>query len=100
VLQVEPVAEPPGLRLVGEVDRDTHAVLIGALRLLDAQAGDVHLDVHGLTFIDVGGVRAIVRAAVALPPGRRMIVHGTTDCLRRTVEVFHDARVDEAVLLT
>jgi hypothetical protein len=73
-------------------------------RVTDEQTGALYRpasssdDRHGLRFIDVGGVRAIVRAAVGLPLGRRMIIHGTAARARRPVTVSR-ARVDETALL-
>ena len=51
------------------------------------QAGDVHVDLSGLLFCDLGGLQAIVRAAQALEPGRRMVLRGIPRQLERALEI-------------
>jgi anti-anti-sigma factor len=58
-------AEAPGdLRLVGELDMCTRGQLLAAAA---GHAGgtDMRLDVSGLTFVDCGGLSALVRIAQA-----------------------------------
>ncbi|GAA2600379.1 hypothetical protein GCM10010435_94710 [Winogradskya consettensis] len=62
---------PSRLRLAGELDMQTLPVLDRALEeLLDA-AGHGWIDLTGLTFMDVGGMRALALAARAMREARR-----------------------------
>lgn len=73
-------------RLDGEIDVATWEALgIGLSALADG--ADVHLDLEDLTFIDVGGVRALARVARALAPEGRLILHEPPDTLRRMLEL-------------
>ena len=67
---------PKGLRFVGEIDAtNAHAVaesLVGA----SAEGGDIHLDLTGLIFCDISGIRALVEAAENLGEGWQLKLHG------------------------
>ncbi len=47
--------------------------------------GDTEVDVDGLSFIDVGGCRALIRAARGLPEGRRLVLSNPSPRLVRTL---------------
>jgi ABC-type transporter Mla MlaB component len=87
ILQIVPTVDPPGLALVGDVDRSNVAAVARALGGMRQQAGDVHLDLSGLLFCDLGGLQAIVRAAHALNEGRRLVLHGIPRQLERALEI-------------
>jgi ABC-type transporter Mla MlaB component len=88
ILQIVPTVDPPGLALVGDVEASNVHAVARALAGLPPSAGDVHLDLSGLLFCDLGGLQAIVRAAQALEPGRRLVVHGIPSQLERALEIF------------
>ena len=78
--------DPPGLELSGEVDASVSGHL--ASRLLErtlAGDGDVLIDARGLSFIDLDGTRALVRAAGHLPSHRRLVVEHAPRCLIRVL---------------
>jgi hypothetical protein len=58
-----------------------------ALASLPPRTGDVHLDLSGLLFCDLGGLQAIVRAAQALEPGRRLVLHGIPRQFEHALEI-------------
>ncbi|MEV1286464.1 STAS domain-containing protein [Micromonospora sp. NPDC049679] len=87
-LAVLPVPGRPGLRLVGEVDCATRHILDAALETMLGDAGDVHLDLTELTFIDVGGATSLVLWASRLRGGRRMILHDPPYELRRIIDML------------
>jgi anti-anti-sigma factor len=60
--------------LAGELDVDTSAYLRARLRQLDADDGDLVVLTGDLQFVGVSGCRALVRAAEALAPGRRLLL--------------------------
>ncbi|MGH3796284.1 MAG: MEDS domain-containing protein [Pseudonocardiaceae bacterium] len=74
-LRISPLAGLPGLRLAGEIDLSTRDLLIAALDTVPNGAGDLHLELSDLTFIDNGGVQVILRAAERLGPGSRMVLY-------------------------
>lgn len=87
ILRIVPTIDPPGLAMVGNVDRSNVAAVARALAGMPEQAGDVHLDLSGLLFCDLGGLQAIVRAAQALDGGRRLVLHGIPRQLERALEI-------------
>ncbi|MFI7453148.1 STAS domain-containing protein [Nonomuraea sp. NPDC049714] len=73
--QVTHIPHPPGLRVTGEIDRSNRRLLADGLRWAARQGGqDIRLDLAGLTFIDVAGLRLILATAAALSPVRRLIL--------------------------
>ncbi|MEU8817300.1 STAS domain-containing protein [Actinoplanes sp. NPDC048796] len=72
-LEITALRQPPGVRLRGEVDLATLPSLELVLELLLDTPGDIVVDLEGVTFLDVGGGRALARAALLLrPTGRRI----------------------------
>jgi anti-anti-sigma regulatory factor len=87
ILEILPTVDPPGLALVGDVDRSNVAAVARSLEGMRAHDGDVHLDLSGLLFCDLGGLQVIVRAAQALNAGRRLVLHGIPRQLERALEI-------------
>jgi anti-anti-sigma regulatory factor len=87
ILQIVPTVDPPGLAMVGDIDRSNVAAVTNALARMRGHAGDIHLDLSGLLFCDLGGLQAIVRAAQALNAGRRLVLHGIPRQLERALEI-------------
>lgn len=87
ILQILPTMDPPGIALVGDVEASNVQAVQHALAALPVTEGDVHLDLSGLLFCDLGGLQAIVRAAQALEPGRRLVLHGIPRQLERALEI-------------
>ncbi|HVS07953.1 MAG TPA: STAS domain-containing protein [Candidatus Dormibacteraeota bacterium] len=87
ILQILPTVDPPGLALVGDVDRSNVAAVAQALARACGHAGDVHLDLSGLLFCDLGGLQVIVRASQALGAGHRLVLHGIPRQLERALEI-------------
>jgi anti-anti-sigma regulatory factor len=83
-LRIIPTYAPRGLRIAGTVD----VVTVGALTTTMQRATrwpepDLRIDLGELEFIDVAGVRAIVRTAAGLEPGRRLIIERLAPGLRK-----------------
>lgn len=70
-------------RLQGSVDLGTLELLRHGLGSLEAQRGDVEVELGSLEFIDVGSTRALVDLAAALAPQRRLVLHDSPAVLTR-----------------
>lgn len=78
---------PAGLRVVGELDLSNAGALDDVLRAVAAGGGhDVHLDVSGLEFTDVAGIRVLAHAAQRLDR-RDLILRGAHRRLRRVLRL-------------
>jgi anti-anti-sigma regulatory factor len=87
-LRIVPTYAPRGLRILGTVDVITAGALTTTLhRATRWPESDLHLDLGELEFIDVAGVRAIVRAAAGLTPGRRLIIERLAPGLRKVFKI-------------
>jgi len=87
-LRIIPTYGPRGLRIAGAVDVLTVGAFTTTLRLAARwPESDIQLDLSDLEFIDVAGVRAIVRAAGGLEPGRTLTVKCLAPGLRKVFGV-------------
>ena len=74
--------------LAGEIDEDTYPALEAALATFAAGPGDVHLDLAGVAYCDLAGLRAMVRLAGAAAGGsRRVVLRNLPPDLRTVLEV-------------
>jgi len=88
-LRIVPTFRPRGLRVSGVVDDTTSGALAEALdRAVRWPDIAITLDLGGIEFIDVAGVRAIVRAAAALDPPRRLQVVRLAPTLRKVIGII------------
>jgi anti-anti-sigma factor len=77
---------PPGLRFKGEIDASN----VGAVRealVTQSQAADLHLDLTGLLFCDVSGIRALVAQAEARDCLHRLVLHGLPAQIEKVLNV-------------
>lgn len=89
-LRIIPTYSPRGLRIAGVVDEATAAPLADALAHAAAwPAGEpvLVLDLAELAFIDVAGIRALVRFAESLAPERRVQVRNMPGTMRRVLRI-------------
>jgi anti-anti-sigma factor len=85
-LVVRRTEEPDGLYFAGEIDvTNSHAVAesLGNASMGDA---DIHLDLSGLSFCDISGIRSLVDAAESRQTGRLML-HGLPALLQTVMHV-------------
>ena len=79
-----------GLIIAGEIDESSYPRLMRGLGALNAR-GDVHIDLAGVSFCDLAGLRAIVTAAEPetgrSAPGH-LTLHAVPDRLRRILEIL------------
>lgn len=76
------------LRVAGAADLSSSAVLGDALSDALDVGDDIHIDARRLEFIDLSGVGELVKAALGMRAGRRMIVHHPPRTLRRILELM------------
>ncbi len=93
--------QPPTLALAGEVDESSYPGLVAALTGAAARHDEIHLDLAGLGYCDLAGLRALVRLASPDASGRaavkRVVLHRMPDSLRT---VLHIVGWDKAAQLT
>lgn len=87
-LVVTATVRPVGLRFVGAVDTSN---VEAVRRVLDTTLKqhpdvDVHIDVSGLEFADVSGIRALVSAAESADHSRRFVLHGLPALVARVMD--------------
>ena len=63
VLRITTTARPAGLAITGEIDEATYPALVTSLHELAEKYHEVHLDLSGVSYCDLAGLRAIVRLA-------------------------------------
>jgi anti-anti-sigma factor len=76
-----------GVSVSGEIDAANAESVSAALDAGLGGAGDRHLDLSGLLFSAVAGLRAVVQAAQCVEPGGRLVVHGMPAHLQRAMHV-------------
>jgi anti-anti-sigma factor len=75
-----------GLTLVGDFDLTARPRLEAALENLRDADADLHIDLSGVTFVDVGSLAVLAKACRTLPPGRRMFLHSPSAQVRRAID--------------
>lgn len=88
-LSVRRLADRGEVQVRGEVSFVTHRVWERELGNLVTRSGDVHLELAGLSFIDIKGVTLLVTAARRIQEGgRRMVLHTPPPALRRIMDTL------------
>ena len=96
-LVVTRTLEPYGLSFSGEIDiTNSHAVPL-VLSMAFVRNGEMHLDVTGLIFCDISGIRSFVDAAESMDRGRLML-HGLPDLLQKVINVTGWSDMDSLVI--
>ena len=83
-LVVTRTQEPAGFCFAGEIDSSNAHAVAEFLSNGLADADDIHLDMSGLSFCDVSGIRSLIEAAEARKEGRLML-HGLPNLLQRVM---------------
>ncbi|MCY1139396.1 STAS domain-containing protein [Actinoplanes sp. Pm04-4] len=88
-LEVTAMAAPAGARVAGEIDMATMPIFDLALELLAGCAGDVVIDLSGVTFIDIGGARALAHATTQVrDAGRRLWMREPSPEVRHLIDML------------
>ena len=96
-LVVTRTRDPYGLLFSGEIDVTNCHAVAECLSTTFVGDDDLHLDVSGLIFCDISGIRAFVEAA---GPGevRHLLLHGLPDALQTVMKVTGWADLPNLVL--
>lgn len=90
-LRITRTGTPARLAIAGEIDESTYPSLVASLDELTRDAPEVHLDLAGVIYCDLAGLRAMVRLAGPGPegaPDRRLVLHQVPDQLRAVLEII------------
>jgi anti-anti-sigma regulatory factor len=90
VLRITKAHDQPGLIIAGDADESGYPLLLQSLAALD-QRGGVHIDLGGLEFCDLAGLRAIVcagRLGEDLSPGPPVCLHAVPPRLRKIMQIL------------
>jgi anti-anti-sigma factor len=71
----------------GQVDWANAGLLYDVLEIATADGHGATVDLSGLSFIDLAGVRALVEIAVLIGPGNRLTLVSSPPMLRRILDV-------------
>lgn len=90
VLAIIQMDLPAGLALVGEIDEATYPAFVAALEQFADRGQILHLDLSGLQYCDVAGLRAMVRLTF---PGefknpKQLVLHAVPSYMRTTLRVL------------
>ncbi|MEU1710835.1 STAS domain-containing protein [Streptomyces sp. NPDC005706] len=86
MLRITPTADPPGLRLKGELDATRHREVIEALSPMAAEGGDVRLDLGGLRFIDLGALRLLTCLVERCGNGVRLVLDNLSPQMENLIQ--------------
>ncbi|HUA30380.1 MAG TPA: STAS domain-containing protein [Streptosporangiaceae bacterium] len=90
VLRISKLNDRPGLVIAGEVDESGYPILLHCLAALGTH-GEVHIDLGGVEFCDLAGLRAIVcvgRPDEPVSPGRHVCLHAVPLGLRKILQIL------------
>ncbi len=82
LLRITPLPHAPGFRVDGTVDFTSRSGLAAAFAAVQQGHADIHVDLSGVEFIDMEGLRLIVRAARDLAKGRLLVLGGVPSYVR------------------
>jgi ABC-type transporter Mla MlaB component len=91
-LRIARTGSPLGLVITGEIDESTYSGLVRALEGLTAAPGEIHVDLTGLLYCDIAGLRAIVdltgaRCRSSRAGSRRVVLHEVPPQLRAALRI-------------
>lgn len=86
-LRVLRTYRPDGLRVEGVVDAQSHRHLRTALDAVGQIDGDIQLDLSGLEFLDLGGLRLLMEFARSRAAGSRLELVGLAPHVREVISL-------------
>jgi anti-anti-sigma factor len=88
LLRIASLDSGAGLRLAGQVDVTNVRALATALDAVFRPDGDIHLDLAGVSFMDVAAVRLIAHAAARLDDGHLLVLRSPSLGVRAVLRVY------------
>ena len=93
MLRIIPTRRPPGLAITGEIDESTYCTLVGALEKFTGGPGEIHINLAGMEYCDLAGLRAIVGLTGANGhshdhSGRRVVLHGVAPRFKTVLNIL------------
>ena len=86
-LAITRTMSPPGLALAGAIDYFNVEAAMESLALAVDADGDCNIELSGLEFCDVSGIRAIVTLAEHRNGRGRLLLHGLPSQLQRVMTI-------------
>jgi anti-anti-sigma factor len=89
VLRITRISNPSGLAIAGEIDEETYPALVRNLEELTG-LDDIHVNLAGVEYCDLAGLRAITRLADRGRSGgsRRVVLHEVPPQLRTVLSIL------------
>jgi anti-anti-sigma factor len=97
-LTIARTADPPALLLRGEIDATNSDTVATAVAVAMEDDGYLFVDFRDVLFCDLTGLRALVSAAEAAGPARRIVVTGLSEPLRRVLGMVGWAELPTLVI--
>ena len=88
LLRVERIEEPPGFRLIGELDASNVGMLSDALQREASKGQDITLDLGGLAFMDSSGIQVLIKTAQELQDRGKLVLRSPGDLVRRILSLI------------
>lgn len=88
-LRITVTDDPPGIAVVGDVDVVSIKAFDWAVTTaLESSSGSVHVDLGGVGFIDLEGLRVLLKASRTLAKGgRQLVIIGLAPHLREVLRI-------------
>ncbi len=88
-LRITETASPAGLAITGDIDEATYPALVTSLHDIAERHHELHLDLSGVSYCDLAGLRAIVRLADGGRGGlvRQVLLHNVPHHLQVALTV-------------
>ncbi|MEW2083106.1 STAS domain-containing protein [Streptomyces sp. NPDC005283] len=84
-LRITRILRPPGLSIQGVIDVRSHRHLRTALEVIASTDGDLRLELSGLEFLDLGGLRMLIAFARTRDEGHHVELTGLAPHLRNVI---------------
>jgi anti-anti-sigma regulatory factor len=80
------MGSPPGLVIAGEIDEDTYQVLVARLNEVAASGPEFHVNLAGVEYCDLAGLRAIIRLT-GTGHVKRVVLHDVPRRLQNVLRI-------------
>jgi anti-anti-sigma factor len=90
-VRISRAGRPPVVTITGDIDEYTYAGLVEKLAAITAGLREIHVNLSGVTYCDLAGLRAILLLASAgdrRQPGTRLVLHQIPPHLRTVLRIL------------